>query len=59
MMPIREGLNDALKEIINIGVGKAAGTLNNLLNKHIVLEVPNVNFIPLGEMENAFCSLHS
>lgn len=34
---------DALKEIINIGVGRAASTLNELLSSHIVLQVPTVN----------------
>jgi chemotaxis protein CheC len=58
-MHIKEGLKDALKEIINIGVGKAAGTLNDLLNKHIVLEVPNVNFISLEEMDHTFGAIHT
>jgi len=57
-MHIREGLNDALKEIINIGVGKAAGTLNDLLNKHILLEVPDVHLISLDEMDHTFRSIY-
>ena len=58
-MQIREGLKDAIKEIINVGVGKAAGTLNDLLNKHIILEVPNVNFISLDEMDHTFCTINT
>lgn len=42
MVPLSDDLLDALREVINIGVGKAAGTLNELLGHHIVLEVPQV-----------------
>lgn len=54
MKTIQADLMDALKEIINIGVGKAAGTLNNLLNKHIILEVPKVTLISLDELGHTF-----
>lgn len=33
---------DALKEIVNTGVGKAAASLNELVDAHIVLEVPRI-----------------
>lgn len=42
---ISEELMDALREIINIGVGRAAGTLNELLGCYISLDVPQVNVI--------------
>lgn len=45
MTPTSEDLIDALREIINIGVGKAAGTLNELLACHITLEVPKIAII--------------
>lgn len=45
MSLLSEELLDALKEIINIGVGKAAGTMNELLGHHIALEVPQVSII--------------
>ena len=34
---------DALKEIVNTGVGKAAASLNELVEAHIVLEVPRIS----------------
>lgn len=33
---------DALKEIVNVGVGRAASSLNDLLEEHIELDVPAV-----------------
>jgi chemotaxis protein CheC len=33
---------DALKELINIGIGRAAGVLNTMLHSHIRLRVPVV-----------------
>lgn len=51
---IAPALKDALKEIINVGVGKAAGMLNELLNNHIVLEVPQVEVIRLADVEREF-----
>lgn len=34
---------DALKEIVNTGVGKAAASLNELVEAHIILEVPQIS----------------
>lgn len=39
---------DALQELLNIGVGRAAGSLNQMLNKPIRLHIP---FIQLGKLE--------
>lgn len=39
--PTDEQLN-TLREIVNIGIGKAAGILNGMLETHIELEVPSV-----------------
>jgi chemotaxis protein CheC len=33
---------DALKEIVNIGVGQAASSLNEMVGSHIELEVPSI-----------------
>ncbi len=62
-MEIRPEFNDALRETINIGVGKAAGMLNELLNHHILLDVPQVEVLrrddfdhKLGAMRNASIS---
>lgn len=35
---------DALKEIVNIGVGRAAASLNEMLDAHIELKVPAICF---------------
>jgi chemotaxis protein CheC len=42
---------DALTEIINIGVGKAANTLNELTESHILLKVPHIEIYSLDEMD--------
>jgi chemotaxis protein CheC len=36
---------DALKELINIGVGRAAGILNRMLRYHIILQVPDIKIL--------------
>jgi chemotaxis protein CheC len=40
---------DALKELINVGVGRAAGMLNQLVNTHIQLQVPDVTVLTMEE----------
>lgn len=37
---------DALTEIVNIGVGKAASALNELIGNHIELTVPHIEYFP-------------
>lgn len=41
---------DALKEIVNTGVGKAAAALNDMLAAHIELEVPAVTLFRLEDL---------
>ncbi len=44
---------DALRELINIGVGRAAGALNDMVGAHVELRVPSVRFVDpadLGEI---------
>ncbi len=36
---------DALRELINIGVGKAASVLNDMVNCHITLQVPYIKIL--------------
>lgn len=43
---------DALTELINIGVGRAAGMLNQILEAHIQLQVPSVKIFPHSQIEN-------
>lgn len=37
---------DALTEIVNIGVGRAASSLSDIIGAHILLKVPDVNIFP-------------
>jgi len=40
---------DLLKELINIGAGKAAGLINQMVSSHVQLELPELLVIPPGE----------
>jgi chemotaxis protein CheC len=44
-MKLSEDHLDAIKEFINIGVGKAANILNELLEAHISLDVPDLEIV--------------
>jgi len=44
---------DAIAEIVNIGVGKAAGQLNQMTGSHIRLQIPSINLIPFGEITSS------
>ena len=44
MNPTNEQI-DGLKELINIGVGRAASVLNTMLDSHIVLKVPFIKLL--------------
>lgn len=48
-MSEQELKGDILKELFNISVGKAAGMLSEIINKKIILNVPNVEFINVKE----------
>jgi chemotaxis protein CheC len=39
---ISEYQYDVLRELINIGVGNAAGVLNQMVNSHVTLQVPEI-----------------
>jgi chemotaxis protein CheC len=49
-MNLRPEHIDALRELINIGVGRAAGVLNQMVRSHIVLQIPMVRVITVGEL---------
>ncbi|MDJ0718019.1 MAG: chemotaxis protein CheC [Prochloraceae cyanobacterium] len=51
MKPTSEQL-DILTELINIGVGQAAGTLNEMIEFPIQLRVPFIKILPMVELEN-------
>jgi len=44
---------DALTEIINIGVGRAASILNEMVGHHVTLHVPEVKIISLSRVGEA------
>jgi chemotaxis protein CheC len=41
---------DALQEIVNIGIGRAASMLNEMVDARIVLEVPTIRLLNAGEL---------
>lgn len=43
---------DALTELINIGVGRAAGMLNQILEAHVHLQVPSLKIFPYSHIEH-------
>lgn len=45
MIPPSNEQIDGLKELINIGVGRAASILNTMLSSHIILQVPFVKLL--------------
>ncbi len=45
---------DALKEIGNIGSGNAAVALSKILNKKILMDVPDTAFIPITQFSHYF-----
>ena len=48
---------DALTELINIGVGKAAGMLNQILEAHVLLQVPAIRIFPHSEIEQVLSNV--
>jgi len=42
---------DAIAEVINIGVGQSAESLNMMLNDRIHLDVPKIDFIEMDQLE--------
>lgn len=42
---------DVLQELINIGVGRAAGMLNEMLDTHVILQVPIIKILSLRNLE--------
>ncbi|WP_244532780.1 chemotaxis protein CheC [Geitlerinema sp. PCC 9228] len=51
-MTIDEAELNALQELVNLGVGSAAGTLNEMLDTHIDLQVPYVQTYPFSEAKH-------
>ncbi|MHC1712556.1 MAG: chemotaxis protein CheC [Solidesulfovibrio sp.] len=50
---------DILQELINIGVGRAAGMLNQLVNTHIQLQVPVLRVLTPAQLADMYASRSS
>jgi chemotaxis protein CheC len=51
MSPMSEPILDGIKELVNIGIGRAAGSLNTLTGHHVVLSIPEITFLRIKELE--------
>lgn len=49
-MIVDDESRDAITELINIGVGKAAGLLNEITGSNIQLRVPEIHLVPFREL---------
>ena len=56
MLELTEIQIDALTEVVNIGVGKAANSLSDILSEHVVLKVPSVKVFPLTKLPKVISS---
>ena len=41
---------DALKEIMNIGFGRAAATLSDVIDLHVLLSIPRIEILPAADV---------
>jgi len=53
-MDLLDEKKDVLQEMINLGIGKAAVSFSDMLQKEIVLSVPTLLFFTLNELESYF-----
>ena len=47
---------DIIQELINIGVGRAAGMLNQMVNTHIQLQVPILRVLTPGQLADQYAA---
>jgi chemotaxis protein CheC len=57
-MKLPAGQRDALREMINIGYGRAAASLSDLISERITLEVPQVDVYFLDEILEALHQIY-
>ncbi|HWQ67966.1 MAG TPA: chemotaxis protein CheC [Methanospirillum sp.] len=50
MTPVTEPVLDGIKELVNIGIGRAAGSLNALTGHHVTLHVPDVRISKVEDL---------
>lgn len=58
-LPLSDMQLDTLREMINIGVGRAASTLNDMLDKHVTLSIPHIRIIHPNELDDELHLLQS
>lgn len=58
-MPISETQLDALTEIFNVGAGRAAASLSDIVGDEVLLSVPRVEFFRANEINAGVLSLTS
>jgi len=51
-MQLTEDQIDALKELVNIGVGRAASVLNEIVNAYIKLQIPFIKVLTPQELQH-------
>jgi chemotaxis protein CheC len=56
MNDLSEIQRDALTEIVNIGVGRAANSLSDIIGEHIILKVPKVEVFSLKKLPEVLSS---
>ena len=56
-MKISADETDALRELINIGVGRAAGALNDMVGAHVQLRVPSVRLVSTDDVRELMGSI--
>jgi chemotaxis protein CheC len=57
-MHVDSTIIDAIRELINIGVGNAAAKLAELTNAKIILEIPEIKIIPLADISHEALIAH-
>jgi chemotaxis protein CheC len=54
LSPVQE---DALKELLNIGFGRAASSLSQLTGQRVLLDVPSVSIHPIDRLKDALAAV--
>jgi len=56
MITLSDIQHDALVEIFNISIGRAAAAMSSIVNEEITLAVPSFRFMTIGEAADALCT---
>ena len=56
-MDLTAAQQDALKELLNIGFGRAGASLSQLTGHRVLLDVPAVSIHPLNDLKNALADV--